>query len=42
MNKQLIEDEEANNLKDITQIENRIEGFLNNGYRAFSLLLKKK
>jgi RimJ/RimL family protein N-acetyltransferase len=35
MNKQLIEDEKANNLMDISQLENRMKDFLNNGYKAF-------
>jgi RimJ/RimL family protein N-acetyltransferase len=35
MNKQLIEDEKANNLMNIFQLENRMKDFLNNGYEAF-------
>jgi predicted acetyltransferase len=42
MNKQLIEDEKANNLMDITQLENRMNDFLNNGYKAFFFLIEEK
>jgi RimJ/RimL family protein N-acetyltransferase len=42
MNEQLIEDEKANNLMDITQLENRMNGFLNNGYKAFFFLIREK
>ena len=42
MNKQLIEDEKANNLMDITQLENRMNDFLNNGYKAFFFIVEKK
>jgi RimJ/RimL family protein N-acetyltransferase len=42
MNKQLIEDEKANNLMDISQLENRMKGFLNNGYKAFFFINDKK
>jgi len=35
MNKQLIEDEKANNPMDITQLKNRMIDFLNNGYEAY-------
>ena len=42
MNKQLIEDEKANNLMDITQLENRMEDFLNNGYRAFYFIIEEE
>jgi len=42
MNKQLIEDEKANNLMDITQLENRINDFLNNGYKAFFFIIEEK
>jgi RimJ/RimL family protein N-acetyltransferase len=38
MNKQLIEDEKANNSMDITQLMERMTGFLNSGYKAFLLL----
>jgi hypothetical protein len=40
MNKQLIEDEKANNLMDITQLENRMNDFLNNGYKAFLFIIE--
>jgi len=42
MNKQLIEDEKANNLLDITQLENRMDNFLNNGYKAFFFIIEEK
>jgi len=42
MNKQLIEDEKANNLMDITQLENRMNDFLNNGYKAFLFIIEEK
>jgi predicted acetyltransferase len=42
MNKQLIEDEKANNLMDITQLENRMNDFLNNGYKAFFFIIEEK
>ena len=42
MNKQLIEDEKANNLMDIAQLENRMNDFLNNGYRAFFFIIEEK
>jgi len=42
MNKQLIEDEKANNLMDVTQLENRMNDFLNNGYKAFFFIVDKK
>jgi len=42
MNKQLIEDEKANNLMDITQLENRINDFLNNEYKAFFFIIEEK
>jgi len=42
MNKLLIEDEKTNNLMDITQLENRMEGFLNNGYKAFFFIIEKE
>ena len=42
MNKQLIEGEKVNNLMDITQLENRMEGFLNNGYRAFFFIIEEE
>jgi len=35
MNKQLIEDEKANNTMDKTQLQNRMTNFLTNGYEAF-------
>jgi len=42
MNKQLIEDEKANNLMDITQLENRMYDFLNNGYKAFFFIIEEE
>jgi len=42
MNKQLIEDEKADNLMDITQLENRMSNFINNGYKAFSFINEEK
>jgi len=42
MNKQLIEDEKANNLMDISQLENRMNDFLNNGYKAFFFIIEEK
>jgi len=42
MNKMLIEDEKANNLMDITQLENRMNDFLNNGYKAFFFIVEEK
>ena len=42
MNKQLIEDEKANNSMDITQLENRMNNFLKNGYKAFFLITEEK
>jgi RimJ/RimL family protein N-acetyltransferase len=42
MNKQLIEDEKANNLMDIARLENRMSDFLNNGYKAFFFLIEGK
>jgi RimJ/RimL family protein N-acetyltransferase len=42
MNKQLIEDEKANNIMDITQLENRMNDFFNNGYKAFFFKNKEK
>jgi RimJ/RimL family protein N-acetyltransferase len=42
MNKQLIEDEKANNLMDINQLENRMNDFLNNGYKAFFFIIDEK
>jgi len=42
MNKQLIEDEKANNLMDITQLENRMKDFLKNGYKAFFFIIEEK
>jgi len=42
MNKQLIEDEKADNSMDIIQLENRIAGFLNTGYEAFFFMADKE
>jgi len=42
MNKQLIEDEKSNNLMDIAQLENRMNDFLNNGYKAFFFIIEEK
>jgi RimJ/RimL family protein N-acetyltransferase len=42
MNKQLIEDEKADNLMDISQLESRMKDFLNNGYKAFFFINDKK
>jgi len=42
MNKQLIEDEKANNLMDINQLENRMNDFLKNGYKAFLFFIDEK
>jgi predicted acetyltransferase len=39
MNKQLIEDEKANNTMDIIQLEKRMIEFLNNGYKAFVFII---
>jgi ribosomal protein S18 acetylase RimI-like enzyme len=39
MNKQLIEDEKANNPMDIIQLKNRMADFLNNGYEAFFFIV---
>ena len=42
MNKQLIEDEKADNSMDIIQLKNRMTDFLNNGYKAFFFILNKE
>jgi len=42
MNKQLIDDEKSNNLMDITQLGNRMNNFLNSGYKAFFFSIKEK
>jgi predicted acetyltransferase len=42
MNKQLNEDEEANNLMDITQLENRMDDFFHNGYKAFFFIIEEE
>jgi len=42
MNKQLIEDEKANNLMDITQLEQRMNDFVNNGYKAFFFIIEEE
>jgi ribosomal protein S18 acetylase RimI-like enzyme len=42
MNKQLIEDEKANNPMDIIQLKNRMVDFLNNGYKAFFFIVNKE
>jgi L-amino acid N-acyltransferase YncA len=42
MNKQLIEDEKANNSMDIPQLENRMRGFLNTGFKAFFFVIEEK
>ena len=42
MNKQLIEDEKANNSMDIIQLKNRMTDFLNNGYKAFFFMIDNK
>ncbi len=39
MNRQLIEDEKANNSMDISQLKNRMIDFLNNGYKAFFFIV---
>ena len=41
MNKQLIEDEKADNSMDIIQLKNRMVDFLNNGYKAFFFMVNK-
>ena len=42
MNFQLIEDEKANNLMDITQLKNRMNDFLKNGYKAFFFIINEE
>jgi RimJ/RimL family protein N-acetyltransferase len=42
MNKQLIEDEKANNPMGITELKNRMNGFLNNGYKAFKFIMENE
>ena len=42
MNKQLIEDEKADNSMDIIQLKNRMTDFLNNEYKAFFFILNKE
>jgi len=42
MNKQLIEDEKADNLMDIIQLENRMNDFLKNGYKAFFFIIEEE
>jgi N-acetylglutamate synthase-like GNAT family acetyltransferase/uncharacterized protein (DUF4415 family) len=38
LNKMLIEDEKANNKMDLEQLKDRMEGFLNGGYKAYYFL----